>query len=191
VSAIDVTRKVFFERLYWFQDWAQLSSESTVRMLPHPHCSLYNYFSISVQFVSDVAPHFLSAHDSSNNLAESRYPPPSDVSLWQSLLSFDSSLSLKKRFEQWELPAKLLDYFLWSNKSNINRTTLVGRQDDFSNFFLCVVVLACFFASVFLPRREDGILCGLLTIFLVALRLGRFCWLEYSIIFVDVALLVE
>jgi len=50
-----------------------LSSESTVRVLPHPHCSLYNYFSISVQFFSDVAPHFLSAHDSPSNLAESRY----------------------------------------------------------------------------------------------------------------------
>ena len=50
MSAIDVTSKVFFERLYWFQDWAHLSPESTVRVLPHPHCSLNNYFSISVQF---------------------------------------------------------------------------------------------------------------------------------------------
>jgi len=25
------------------------------------------------------------------------------------------------RFEQMELPAKLLDYFVWSNKSNINQ----------------------------------------------------------------------
>ena len=31
-----------------------MSSESTVRVLPHPHCSLYSYFSISVQFCSDV-----------------------------------------------------------------------------------------------------------------------------------------
>ena len=30
---------------------------------------------------------------------------------------------LKKRFEHIELPAKLLDYFFRSNKSNINRTT--------------------------------------------------------------------
>ena len=69
VSAIDVTQKLFFERLYWFQDWAHLSPKSTVRVLPLPHCSLYNYFSISVQFFSDVAPHFLSAHDSPSNLA--------------------------------------------------------------------------------------------------------------------------
>jgi len=27
----------------------------------------------------------------------------------------------KKRFEQMELSAKLPDYFLWSNKSNINQ----------------------------------------------------------------------
>ena len=49
VSAIDVTLNVFFERLYWFQDWPHLSSESTVRVLPHPHCSIENYISISVQ----------------------------------------------------------------------------------------------------------------------------------------------
>ena len=30
--------------------------------------------------------------------------------------------NLKKRFEHIELPAKLLDYFLRSNKSNINQT---------------------------------------------------------------------
>jgi len=64
VSATDVTQKVFFEHLYWFQDRPYLSSESTVRVLPHPHCSIFNYFSIFVQFFSDVAPHFWSAHDS-------------------------------------------------------------------------------------------------------------------------------
>jgi len=50
LSATDVTLKVFFEPLYSFQDWAHLSPESTVRVLPHPHCSLNNYFSISIQF---------------------------------------------------------------------------------------------------------------------------------------------
>jgi len=30
--------------------------------------------------------------------------------------------NLKKRFERTELPAKLLDYFLRSNKSNINQS---------------------------------------------------------------------
>ena len=30
-------------------------------------------------------------------------------------------MNLKKRFEHLELPAKLLDYFLRSNKSNINQ----------------------------------------------------------------------
>jgi len=32
--------------------------------------------------------------------------------------------NLKNRFEHKELPAKLLDYFLWSNKSNINQSEL-------------------------------------------------------------------
>jgi len=31
--------------------------------------------------------------------------------------------NLKKRFEHIELPAKLLDYFLRSNKSNINQSS--------------------------------------------------------------------
>jgi len=44
-----MTSKIVFERLYWSQDWAHLSPESTVRVLPHTHCSLYNYFSIFVQ----------------------------------------------------------------------------------------------------------------------------------------------
>ena len=58
VSAIEVTPKIFFERLYWFQDWAHLSPESTVRVLPHPHYSLYNYFSIFVHFFPDISPPF-------------------------------------------------------------------------------------------------------------------------------------
>jgi len=70
VSAIDVTPKVFFERLYWFQDWPYLRSESTVCVLPHPHFSRYNYFSIFVQCFSDMAPHCLSAHDLPCNLTK-------------------------------------------------------------------------------------------------------------------------
>ena len=50
VSALDLTFKVIFECLYWFQDWARLSFKSAVRVLPHPHCSLNTFFSISVQF---------------------------------------------------------------------------------------------------------------------------------------------
>ena len=34
--------------------------------------------------------------------------------------------NLKKRFEHIELPAKLLDYFLRSNKSNINQSERIG-----------------------------------------------------------------
>jgi len=35
-----------------------MSPESTVPIHPHPHCSLNSYCSISVQFFSQVAPHF-------------------------------------------------------------------------------------------------------------------------------------
>ena len=38
-------------------------------------------------------------------------------------------------FEQIELPAKLLDYFLWSNESNINNTYI--------DIFYCVCVCVC------------------------------------------------
>ena len=36
--------------------------------------------------------------------------------------------NLKKRFEHIELPAKLLDYFLRSNKSNINQSLFLQKQ---------------------------------------------------------------
>ena len=36
-------------------------------------------------------------------------------------------LESKKKIEHIELPAKLLDYVLWSNKSNINQYMIQGR----------------------------------------------------------------
>jgi len=52
-----------------------VSSLSLSFKLPHIHCSVETNFSISEHFFSDVAPHFLSAHDSPSNLAKSLYPP--------------------------------------------------------------------------------------------------------------------
>jgi len=40
----------------------------------NPDRSLYNCFSISVQFFPRMAPHFFDHHDSPSNLAKSRYP---------------------------------------------------------------------------------------------------------------------
>ena len=40
-------------------------------------------------------------------------------------------MNLKERFEHIELPAKLLDYFLQSNKSNINQSTGSSRCVDY------------------------------------------------------------
>jgi len=37
--------------------------------------------------------------------------------------------NLKKRFEHIELPTKLLDYFIRSNKSNINQEALLRRSE--------------------------------------------------------------
>jgi hypothetical protein len=58
----------------WFQDWAHLGPESTVRVLPHNHRSVNNYFSIVVNFFTRMVPHFYGQHDSLSNLAKSRYP---------------------------------------------------------------------------------------------------------------------
>ena len=60
----------------WFQYRANLCPLSPYPRCPlaYPHLSLYDYFSISVQFFSRVAPQFFYQHDSPSNLAESRYP---------------------------------------------------------------------------------------------------------------------
>jgi len=78
VSAIDVTAQTIFERRFVFCFWtyANLRPESTVPVHPHPHCSLYGKFSISVQFFPQVAPNLFVQHDSSSNLSESRYRRP-------------------------------------------------------------------------------------------------------------------
>jgi len=74
LSAIDVTARAIFECVYLVQDCANLRPESNVPIHPQPHRSLADYFSISMQFFPQVAPHFFGQHDSPSNLAESRYP---------------------------------------------------------------------------------------------------------------------
>ena len=58
----------------WLQDWAHLSLESNVRVLPHPRRSLNNYFSIFVNFFPRTAHQFFCHHNSPSNLAKSWYP---------------------------------------------------------------------------------------------------------------------
>jgi len=72
----------------WLQDCANLRLESTVRVLPHPHRSPNNCFSISVQFFPQVAPHFFGQHDSPSNLAS--VPVPS--------LQLSSSCCVKRKY---------------------------------------------------------------------------------------------
>ena len=129
MSAIDVTTKVFFERSYWFLDWAHWSSESTVRIFPHPHCSPNNYFSISVQFFSDVAPHFLSAHYSPSNLDKSRYP-------WLNPRDLNPDFNLVK-------PTRLPSYWSWLKCSTgCISTWLKPRDCQFTKVDLNVVQVA-------------------------------------------------
>jgi len=66
VSAIDVKAKTFFQRLYLVPGLRKIAPFVTM---------LCDYFSISVQFVPQMAPQFFFKHDSPSNLAESRYPP--------------------------------------------------------------------------------------------------------------------
>jgi len=54
--------------------------------------------------------------------------------------------NLKKRFEHIELPAKLLDYFLRSNNSNINQCVRVARSGKLlkqQEFCIYVYVYVC------------------------------------------------
>ena len=49
--------------------------------------------------------------------------------------------NLKKRFEHIELPAKLQDYFLRSNKSNINQSVVVySRAFGLDQLFASILV---------------------------------------------------
>jgi len=54
-------------------------------------------------------------------------------------------LKSKKRFDQIELSAKLLvlDYYLWSNESNINQSLVVYVRGVFVLFFLIGTVALC------------------------------------------------
>jgi len=74
MSAKNVTPKVSFERSYWFQDSAHLSSESTIRFLPHPHCYTTTISRFLYKFFRMWPLIFLSAHYSPSNLAKSWYP---------------------------------------------------------------------------------------------------------------------
>jgi len=67
-----VTPKYYLSVCISFRTGPIWALSQTVRVLTHSHCSCENYFSISEQFFPDVAPHFLSEHDSPSNLAESR-----------------------------------------------------------------------------------------------------------------------
>jgi len=76
LSAIDVTAKTFFERLYLDLGLCEIVTWVNCPLCTHnSDHSHYNYFSISLQFFPRMAPHFFFHHDSPSNLAESQYPP--------------------------------------------------------------------------------------------------------------------
>ena len=84
--------------------------ESTVCVLPHPHRSLDNHFSISVQMVS---PNEYWASHSPSNLAKSRYPRRSlDTYIFQTVQCckaciFKCLLSIK-RYRDWAKPCSVV-----------------------------------------------------------------------------------
>ena len=76
LSAIDMTGKKFFERLYLVLGLQKKNSLSQMSLCTHNSDYLsYNYFSIFMQFFSPNGPSFFGHHHSPSNLAESRYPP--------------------------------------------------------------------------------------------------------------------
>jgi len=58
MSAIYVTGKIFFERLYLVSGMGTFGAEITVPCTHNSDHSVYNYFSISVQFFSPNGPSF-------------------------------------------------------------------------------------------------------------------------------------
>jgi len=75
LSAIDVTGKAFFERLYLVPGLSPSEPRVHCPYAPTPPPLVRQLFLDFRAFFSHVAPHFLSAHDSPSNIAESRYPP--------------------------------------------------------------------------------------------------------------------
>ena len=79
LSAIDVTAKTFFERLYLvlglrkIAPWVNCPYAPTT---PTVHSTSISRFLCN--FFPRMAPHFFGHHDSPSNLAESRYPPHPD-----------------------------------------------------------------------------------------------------------------
>jgi len=76
MSAIDVTKKLLFERLYLvpgmgtFGPWVNCPYAPTT---PTVHSTIISRFTCN--FFTRAAPHCFGHHDSPSNLAESRYPP--------------------------------------------------------------------------------------------------------------------
>ena len=69
----------------------------TVHVLPHPHSSNDYYFSIFEQFFSDVAPHFLSVHDSPSHI----HPKTLIEKMWITFLDRVSANAEKGRKFEW------------------------------------------------------------------------------------------
>jgi len=65
-------------------------------------------------------------------------------------------LKSKKRFEQTELPRKLLDYLLWNNKSNINQCVHTVCL-SIAAYFACVNCLRLFLLCVFVKFENNKI----------------------------------
>jgi len=77
LSAIDVTEKAFFERLYSILGLAPIGAPDQLSLYSHTptaHSTAISQFPCN--FFSHVAPLFFCWHDSPSNLAESRYPLP-------------------------------------------------------------------------------------------------------------------
>ena len=75
LSAIDVTERTFFERLYLVLGLRNCTLSQLFLCIHNPDHSMHNCFSIFVYFFSPNGPSIFCYHDSPSNLAESLYPP--------------------------------------------------------------------------------------------------------------------
>jgi len=74
-----------------------------------------------------------SVHAHTHGVMLARYDLPADSNFLRLPMAFESSSKLSTiSFEHIELPAKILDYFLRSNKSNINQSARCVHNDCLS-----------------------------------------------------------
>jgi len=121
----------------------------TVRVLPHPHCSLEkNCFSISEHFFSHVSPHFFSAHILFHLVfpasAEGRFfNPRYFLFVWEGWDSGLQSIRWSLRVNKHKTDEVQMEFQYWSGAMEAHAGLMVIRKIHslYSSFFMVTLVV--------------------------------------------------